>query len=133
MHFLVFLFSLDSLKSWFTPLKWLNLGCQKIKKSLKSLTITYCFMLLLAGLFIFSGSKVHVNKKESKNIAIEVSINETTKLFLNNNKTEKTNAASTQLESYSKLSFTDFNALLPQIEQRNHFRNNFRLSTYLKI
>jgi hypothetical protein len=88
-------------------------------------------MLLLAGLFIFSGSKVHVNKKESKNIAIEVSINETTKLFLN--KTEKTNSASTQLESYSKLSFTDFNALLPQIEQRNHFRNNFRLSTYLKI
>jgi len=86
MHFLVFLFSLDSLKSWFTPLKWLNLGCQKIKNSLKSLTITYCFMLLLAGLFIFSGSKVHVNKKESKNIAIEVSINETTKLFLNNNK-----------------------------------------------
>lgn len=133
MHFLVFLFSLVSLKSWFTPLKWLNLGCQKIKNSLKSLTITYCFMLLLAGLFIFSGSKVHVNKKESKNIAIEVSINETTKLFLNNNKTEKTNSASTQLESYSKLSFTDFNALLPQIEQRNHFRNNFRLSTYLKI
>jgi len=90
-------------------------------------------MLLLAGLFIFSGSKVHVNKKDSKNIAIEVSINETTKLFLNNNKTEKTNAASIQMESYSKLSFTDFNALLPQIEQRNHFWNNFRLSTYLKI
>jgi hypothetical protein len=33
------------------------------------------------------------------------------------------------LESFSILTFKDFNALLPQKEQRNQFRNNFRFET----
>jgi len=99
----------------------------------KSLTITYGFILLIVGLFLFSGNTTHSKTIESNKINSYLLLDKSN--FINNkiiSEIKNQNVASTLLESISKLSFTDFYVLIPPKEDRNHYRNNFRFTT-LKI
>lgn len=97
---------------------------------MKSITLTYFFLLLIVGLFLFSESKTEARSIESNKVKSEVSLIDSKPILTTNLIEEKTqHVASNLLESFSILTFKDFNALLPQREQRNHFRNNFRFET----
>lgn len=100
---------------------------------MKSITITYFFLLLIVGLFLFTGN-TSSKSIESKKVKTKVMlIDSKPNITLTSYSEEKThNAASTQLESFSNISFKEFNALIPQKELRNHLRINIRFMT-LKI
>lgn len=97
---------------------------------MKSITLTYFFLLLIVGLFLFSESKTEAKSIESNKVKSEVSLIDSKPILTTNLIEEKTqHVASNLLESFSILTFKDFNALLPQKEQRNQFRKNFRFET----